>query len=52
MPPSLISLNLLNTRYVENIKKPLAITIINQPKYSDRNSCVDEKKADDASKFK
>jgi hypothetical protein len=38
-------------RYVENIKKPLAITIINHPKYSDKNSWVDEKKAEDASKF-
>ena len=50
-PPNLISLNLENTKEIENNKKPLAVRIINQPKYSDIASCVELKNIDDVSRL-
>jgi hypothetical protein len=39
-------------KYVENIKKPLAIKIINQPSDSEIAICVSLKNFDDASRLK
>ena len=51
-PPNLIFLYLVKIKYVENIKKPLAVKIINQPSDSEIAICVSLKNFDDASRLK
>jgi hypothetical protein len=50
-PPNLIFLYFVNKRKVEKIKKPFAVRITNQPKYSDMASCVALKNTEDASRL-